>query len=116
MCAHCVDASAVVWVEESGVEAVGFGDEAIVALGSGDGVEIIDDLGGLFDDLGCICLDIAHGDIVCVCVVVVGVYTKACGFEGVPYARGAAEKVDDRASGWGNGLAEVDDLIDEETL
>ena len=116
VCAHRVDAPAVVWVEESGVEAVGFGDEAIFALGSGDVVEIVDDGGCLFDDLGGICLDIAHGDIVGVCVVIVGVNAKPCGFEGVPYARGAAKEIDDRASVWGDGLAEIDDLIDEKTL
>lgn len=116
MCAHRVDSSAVVWVEEAGVDAIGFGDEAIFALGSGDVVEIVDDGGCLFDDFGRVCLDIAHGDIVGVGVVIVGVNAKSCGFECMANARGATKEIDDRASVWGDGLAEIDDLIDEETL
>ena len=116
VCAHRIDSSAVVWVEEAGVLAVGFGDESVIALRSCDGVEIIDDGGCLFDDLGGVCLYIAHGEIVGIGVVVVGVDAKACGFEGVADARGAAKEIDDRASSGGDGMAEIDDLIDEKTL
>jgi len=116
VCAHRVDPLPVVRVEESGVSAVGFGDEAIVALGSCDGVEVIDDLGRLFDDLGGVSLDVAHRQIVRISVVIVGVDAKAGGFERMADPRCAAEEVDDRATRRGDGLAEIDDLIDEETL
>ena len=93
--AHRVNSLPVIWVEESGVSAICFGDEAVVALGSCDDVEVVDDFGCLFDDLWGVGLDVAHGNVVRIGVVIVSVNAKASGFECVADARGAAEEVDD---------------------
>lgn len=103
-------------MEEPGIEAVGLGDESGVSITRSDGVEVFDDLGRLVDEFGRIGLDVAHRQGVGIGVVIVGVDTESGSFEGVPDAGCAAEEVDDRASSWRNGVAQRDDLIDEETL
>lgn len=116
MFAHRVDAPPVVWMEKTGIEAVGLGNKALSSVACGDGVEVFDDFDRLVDEFGRIGLDVAHGQVVGVGVVIVGVDSEPGRLEGVPDPGCARKEVDDRSARRCGSMAQRDDLIDEETL